>query len=270
MKEEWDLKKQANSSNDEVVIDLYDLFCYLRSKWLILITALLVGGCFAYAMTVFFVTPTYKATSYVYMVSANSGSAINQSAFDAGASVATDYEQLLTRRPVLENVASAVDHILVSQTKKSKAGTLVVQDVSDLANYITLSKLGDSRVVGISVITPYPQVSKDIANELAKQATSYIPKIMNVPAPTVAEHAETPQHRCAPSYKKNTAIGGLLCFVLVCAIYIVLYLMDDSIKTSEDVEKYFGIVPLTVIPEGKIADMASIDHGKKKRGEKKK
>ena len=28
-----------------------------------------------------------------------------------------------------------------------------------------------------------------------------------------------------------------------------MYLLDDSIRTSEDLEKYFGIVPLTIIPE---------------------
>lgn len=268
MKEEWDLTKQVNDSSDEVVIDLYDLFCYLKSKWLILIAALLVGSCFACTITYFFVTPTYKATSYVYMVSASSGSAINLSDLDAGTSVATDYKQLLTRRPVLENVISAIGNITVGQTEKTKAGTLMLENVSDLANYITLSTLGDSRVLSISVVTPYPEVSKNIANELAKQATSYIPKIMNVTAPTVAEYAEMPEYKYAPSYRKNTAIGGLLCLALACAIYIGLYLMDDSIKTSEDVEKCFGIVPLTVIPEGKIAD-ESHDQGEKKRRGKK-
>ena len=32
--------------------------------------------------------------------------------------------------------------------------------------------------------------------------------------------------------------------------------MDDTVKTAEDVEKYFGFMPLTVIPEGKIEGMA--------------
>lgn len=269
MKEEQELAKQVNSSRDEVEIDLYDLFCYLRSKWLILIAALLVGSCFAYAITFFLVTPTYKATSYVYMVSASSGSVIDLSDLNIGTSVATDYEKLLTGRSVLENVASAVGDIKVSKTEKPKVGTLLVQDISELADYITITKLGDSHILDISVVTPYPEVSNKIANEIAKQAISHIPKVMNVKAPTIAEYAVVPENRYAPSYSKNTAIGGLLCMALVCAIYIVLYLMDDSIKTSEDVKKYFGVVPFTEIPEGKIAYVASHEHGETKENEKK-
>ena len=32
-------------------------------------------------------------------------------------------------------------------------------------------------------------------------------------------------------------------------ILTVLFLKDDTVKTSEDVEKLIGVVPLTVIPE---------------------
>lgn len=48
---------------------------------------------------------------------------------------------------------------------------------------------------------------------------------------------------------KYTAIGALLGALIYCLIVIVGYLMDDTIHSADDMEKYFGIVPLTVIPE---------------------
>ena len=50
-------------------------------------------------------------------------------------------------------------------------------------------------------------------------------------------------------------MGSLLALVLVLGVLTVLYLLDDTIKTSEDVEKEFGIMPLSVIPEGEIKGM---------------
>lgn len=37
--------------------------------------------------------------------------------------------------------------------------------------------------------------------------------------------------------------------LIYCLIVIVGYLMDDTIHSADDMEKYFGIVPLTTIPE---------------------
>ena len=47
-------------------------------------------------------------------------------------------------------------------------------------------------------------------------------------------------------------MGALLGAVLYCAFLTVRYLLDDTIRTAEDMEKYFGVVPLTSIPDSDI------------------
>ena len=54
-------------------------------------------------------------------------------------------------------------------------------------------------------------------------------------------------------------IGALALLVVVIAILTVLYLQDDTIKSSEDMEKRLGIMPLAVIPEGVIEGLAKDD-----------
>ena len=47
--------------------------------------------------------------------------------------------------------------------------------------------------------------------------------------------------------------------------------MDDTLKTSEDVEKMFGVMPLSVIPEGDIVGLKKdSDSGRRRRHRKKK
>ena len=67
--------------------------------------------------------------------------------------------------------------------------------------------------------------------------------------PHVAEEAVAPTHRAGPSYVRNTVIGALVLALLVYGVYVVRYLYDDSIRTEEDMEKYFGVIPLAIIPE---------------------
>lgn len=49
-----------------------------------------------------------------------------------------------------------------------------------------------------------------------------------------------PEKPSSPSLKKNCALGLLAGIVLAMAVITVLYLMDDTIKTEDDIEKYLG------------------------------
>jgi hypothetical protein len=43
-------------------------------------------------------------------------------------------------------------------------------------------------------------------------------------------------------------VAGLLTAVVVFGIYVVVYILDDKIKTADDVEKYLGLTVLGLIP----------------------
>ena len=57
-----------------------------------------------------------------------------------------------------------------------------------------------------------------------------------------------PMKKSSPSVLKNTFIGGFLGVFLIIAVVLVRYLMDDTVKTPEDVEKYLQLSTLAVIP----------------------
>ena len=63
-------------------------------------------------------------------------------------------------------------------------------------------------------------------------------------------------------------MGAILGLLLLAAVFVVRMLMDDTLKTAEDVEKEFGIMPLTVIPEGNIQELS--DAVEKAAGKQKK
>ena len=90
---------QAND-NDEMEIDLLEVFYYLKARALWLFVAFMVGAVLVGGFTAFFIAPKYEATSKVYMVSASSESVINLNDLNLGTSLSQDYVELMKIRPL--------------------------------------------------------------------------------------------------------------------------------------------------------------------------
>ena len=224
-----------NEKEDEVEINLLDLFNYYRKKIIFIIIGFVVGAIIAGLVTKFLIK--YTATAKVYMVSASNNSVVNLADLSIGTSLSEDYAELLHVRPIVEAVS-----------KENDLGYTYEQ----LNGMISISTVEDTRILKIAAVSAKPNEAKIIANALAEKAVTEIPKLMGTTAPNIAERAITPKFKSSPSLKKNTMLGALGGMVLVLAVLTFLFITDDTIKTEEDIEKYLGIIPLTVIPDGNV------------------
>lgn len=249
MNQEMELEK-LRRDDSEIEIDLLDLFGYYRTKLLWIVGAFLIGALIAGSITKFLITPKYTATSTMYMVSSSSDSVVDLSDLNIGTTLSEDYAQLIKTRPIVEGVAEELK---------------LDYDYDTLLSMINLSVVSNTRILKISVTSADRTEARDMANALAVKAENELPKLMDAPKPNIAEKAITPEHKSSPSLTKNTMIGALLAMIAVLAVLTVLYLMDDTIKSAEDLEKHFGVMPLTVIPEGQIEGLIDTAQQAKKR-----
>ena len=65
---------------------------------------------------------------------------------------------------------------------------------------------------------------------------------------------------------KYLAVGALIGMILAVGVILVRYLLDDSIHSAEDIEKYLGLNTLAMIPLGE----AEYDGHSSKKGLRKK
>ena len=252
------ITKDGYNTEQEEEIDLLDLFGFYLSRLPLLIIGLVVGAVIFGAWTHFMIDDTYTATSRMYMVSASSDSVLNISDLNLGTSLSNDYVELMKSRPVIEDVIEALG---LDMTYEQVVGM------------VNLSVVNNTRIVKISVTTTDPKLSMDISNQIAMTSKAQLPKVMEAPSPTIAEYAILPPYKSGPSLKKNALIGGLLGLVIVGVFLTIIYMMDDTIKSSEDVERLYGVLPLSVIPEGEIEGLSNNDsvvRGHRHRRKKKK
>lgn len=224
-------------TDDEITIDLKEIAYVLMEKLHYIVMFLLVGAVVFNMYSYFLIKPTYTSTSRLYVVSATKDSVVNFSDLSVGTNLTKDYVELLLSYPVLDKVSEKIekdyDYKISSES---------------LQKMISLENPEDTRILNINVTTTDPKVSKTIANALADEAVEYIPDTMGTFKPNIAQVAREAKVKTGPSYLKYTVIGALLGMLLCMAWFIFKYLSDDTIKTKEDVEKYFGMTPLAVLP----------------------
>jgi capsular polysaccharide biosynthesis protein len=118
----------------------------------------------------------------------------------------------------------------------------------EMANIISISNPSNTRILEIKADYPDAFLAKKIVDEFALVSTEQIAKIMDTDKPTIVEDGYISPFPSSPNTRKNTIIGGLIGVFIAAAVIIVVHLMDDTVKNSEDIEKYLHISTLGLIP----------------------
>lgn len=241
---------EKNRENDEITIDLSELFMALWKKAHIIVLAGVAAALLAFVVTKMFMTPMYTSVTKMYVLSKqDSAASVTYSDLQTGAQLTKDYMELVKIDPVLEQVISE---------------TGIDMGIGELRDSITVASSGDTRIVSISVENEDPKMAKEIANKLRETVGEQIVAIMNADAVNTVAEASLPTAPSSPSTMKNTAIGGILGILIAVGIIVLIFVLDDTIKTPEDVEYYLGLNVLASLPikEGTARTKKSKRHGK--------
>ena len=222
----------GTNQDDEIEIDLKELFYVIKRKlWIILLTGI-VGAVGFGLFTAMVMKPVYTSSTMLYIVNKTT-TLTSLTDLQLGTQLTKDYKVLVTSRPVTGQVITNLDLNLSHE---------------QLVKKIKVDNPTDTRILTISVEATDPYMAKSIADEFASVASARMAEIMDSAPPNIVEEAYLPTQKTKPSITKNTMIGGLAGVFLAGAIILVLFVMNDAIKTPEDVEKYLGLNTLATIP----------------------
>ena len=226
--------KKNQQQDGEVEINLAELVPYLfHWIWLILIVGLLTAA-IAFGYSAFVLTPKYQSTTKVYILSKQgSDDKVTYSDTQLANNLTKDFKEMIKSRTVLETVIKECN---------------LPESYEALAGNVSVSNTSDTRIVGINVKDTNPARAQYIANAVREVAAIHLQEVMDLEAVNVVEEANLPTKIVEPSKKKYTLIGFLIGAVITIAVLIIRYYLDDSIKTSEDVERYLGMTTLATIP----------------------
>lgn len=250
--EELNVKKNVNVNRTNE-IDLLELFYALQKRWKAILATTLAGGIIACAISMFLIRPIYTSTSSVLILTKET-TLSSLADLQMGSQLTNDYEVLITSRPVLEDVIKNLKLDLTTE---------------ELTKMITVNNPSDTRILEISVDYTSPTGARNIVDELVDVSTEFIGDMMEGIPPKIIEKGEIPDKKTSPSVSKNTVLGLMLGFILSAGVVTVMMLMDDTIKSEEDVERYLGLSTLASIPDRKDYINGKRGNNKKKKNKKK-
>ena len=237
----------------ETEIDLVELLFRMLNSWKLLACLAIVGMIAAAFYTTSRITPMYRATSSIYVIGRDS--AINLSDLQLGNNMMNDYKKVFDIWEVHDEVIKNL-RLNYSYTGIRKC--------------LSVNNDTGTHILDISFVSPDAQEAAAVANEYANVVSNYISETMRMDKPSIMSVALTPTNPYNISLTRNIALGFLLGALAGAAIVTVQYLLDDKIRTAEDVRKYAGLVNLAIVPvEEGLAPVSSHHGSEKKRGRRK-
>ena len=218
---------------DVIEINLGELIGVLISRAFLIISAGIFCALACMFISKFILDPVYESTTKIYILNKDESSSITYSDVQISTQLTQDYAELIKSRYVLEEVIQRLRLDL---------------DYDDLYDKLSIVTPSDTRIVAITVEDEDPMMAMKMANSIREVASEHITNVMDIDAINVVETANMPMEKAGPSVAKWTIIGGAVGVIIVCVFILLGYLMDDSIKTSDDVENYLGLSTLALIP----------------------
>ena len=230
---------QAKSnSGDFFEIDILQLLRALwRRIWVIILAALIGGG----AASVYgnrMVTPSYQASTLLY-VNSNSISLgdtnlkISAGELNSARSLISTYLVILKTRLSLEAVIE-------------EAG--VNYSWETLAGMVNAAAVNDTAIFRVTVTSADPEEAKLLANTIAHVLPERISEILAGTSGRVVDYAVT-AHKIAPNVSKITMTGVLIGVLLSAGIIAVITILDDLIHDEDSLRQLCDLPVLAAIPE---------------------
>lgn len=230
---------QTNKNSDqEITIDLVPLFQALLKRFKLIILITVIGGVLGYFVTMQYEHPTYQSSFTLY-INGHSADLVqgemtkaNSSEISLARSLAPTYAGIITGRTVLQNAAAA-------------AG--LNYSYGQLSNMVKANIVGNTEIITVSVTTDNAVSAKALADQIAVCAAQRISEIVDGTSMRVIDEPQLPAGT-QPNYRSGAIKGAVISFVLVCAVIVLITLLDTRIKSEEALESRFGVTVLATVP----------------------
>lgn len=236
-----------NKQEETIEIDLLEILFVIRRRIVSILLTGLIFGTATGLVTHFLIEDVYSSTSKLYILS-SSTSLTSLADIQIGTSLTKDYIQLVQSRPVVEEV---IENLNLNRT------------YAQVLRQMTFENPSDTRILVMTAQDPDPVLAKDIVDEFASVARSNISNIMKIEEPSVVELGYISEKPVSPNLARNVLIGAFLGMFIMAVIVVIIYLLDDTVKSVDDIEKYLGLNTLTSVP------LLEDEQDNRKKGKKK-
>lgn len=225
----------------EEEIELRQYWEMLRKRWVIVLILPLIAAITSGVISYYVIKPVYQASTTLI---------VGKKATDAGQAT-----QMLDNNVLQANLQLAKTYATIAQSRTVEQNVInslgLSMTVQELNALISINPVKTTEILEIQVTNTNPELAASIANTMSYEFSKAVIAIKKVDSVSTVDTAVTPVNPVKPNKKLNVLIAFVVGLMASVGLVFLLEYMDNTVKTSDDVEKLLGIPVLGVIPNYK-------------------
>lgn len=229
--------KVAKEDCMEEEISLREIFEVLKKRLWVIVTITVAAALFSGIISYFFIKPTYEASTTLM---------IGKPKQELDPNNPAQYQMVQTNRMLVPTYSEIVKSRSVAEQVINILNLNMKPD--DFRNVINVNSVGDTELIEIKADASSPQLAVNIANTTADVFMTEVVHLMKVDNVQVLDKAIENPIPVKPKKMLNITIAAILGLMVSVFLVFLLEYMDNTIKTTEDIEKYLELPILGTIP----------------------
>lgn len=219
--------------NDEVEIDLGELFKVLKKNILMVMIISLLCAAIGLFMSVFLINKKYSSEATIYITpKVTEQGTIDYSSIQTNSKMVNNYMEILKGETILAKVAKQVG----------------LESYEEVQGVLTITNPENTELISIGAKTTDPELSQQIVSLTVSTFTEDMMDILNLNNVTTINEAKVNTDPVSPSKAKFTILGFGIGLVVSCGYVCITYLFDKRLRTRDEAENFLGIPVLATVP----------------------
>ena len=220
-------------------LDLKELFSMFWNKKIQIILIVAIFAVIGLIYTIGFVTPVYTSSTTLLLATSENAegtttNSITTTDITLNSKLVSTYSKVVESKRVIRQV---IQNLGITDLKED-----------DLRRNVKVSSVEDTEIIEISVTNVNASYAEKAANEIANVFADEVARIYNINNVHVLDAAEVSSSPSNVNHVRDIVIFAFVGIVIAVMYVLIANMLDTTIKTSEDVEKYIKIPVLASIP----------------------
>lgn len=221
--------------DDEIEIDLWELFQILLKNWLWILLSTLGCAILGLLITMFLITPKYRAEATMIVNTRQDQTAtVTNDQITSAQKLVDTYSIIIRSRRVIDPIMEKLN---------------IEDDYESFVKNIIVESVNDTQVMSIQVENKDPEIALQVVQEIVDRAPGAIISTVEAGSVNVVSepyvNSEVP---VSPSKLKNTAIAAFIGLFISSGAFLLIAFLDNTFKSEEDIQKQLGLVTIGIIP----------------------
>lgn len=184
-------------------------------------------------MSLFLIKPQYVASSTLMVMKPVEAELILYQDIQVSRQLADTYQVVVHSRRVLDKVTRSLNLPYTHEQMQEK---------------VKVSSVQDTEIITIDVTDTDPYLAARMSNLIAQTFMQEVTEIMNIDNVSPIDEAAVPDNPVSPRVGLNIAVAMVLGFMVAVGLALLQHYLDQTLKTTEEVDNLLGLTVLGTIP----------------------